>query len=161
MNHELIALAEQLGEILRAKNLKIAIAESCTGGGLCQIMTEVAGSSAWFECGFVTYSNASKMKMLGVTARTLEQFGAVSAETALAMVSGTITASAVDCAIAITGIAGPSGGSQEKPVGTVFIALQTEKNRVCYKKHFNGTRHEIRQQVLKFALNTFITAETF
>jgi nicotinamide-nucleotide amidase len=157
MDNELIKLSENLGLLLKAKKLKIAIAESCTGGGLCQFITEVAGCSAWFECGFVTYSNAAKIKMLGVKAETLERFGAVSEEVALEMAEGALIKSGADCAIAITGIAGPTGDTVAKPVGTVFVAVQTRQQKICYKKYFIGARHEIRLQTLKFALNTIIT----
>ncbi len=152
MQMQLIQLANEIGQLLRANNAKLAIAESCTGGGLCQLMTEVAGSSAWFDCGFVCYSNLSKIKMLGVNPHTLETFGAVSAETALEMSAGALQKSGADYAVSITGIAGPDGGSVEKPVGIVFIALQTGQTACCYPQHFQGTRAEIRQKSLVFAL---------
>jgi nicotinamide-nucleotide amidase len=153
MDAELMALAKQVGLRLKANGQMIATAESCTGGGIAQIMTEISGSSAWFDCAFVTYSNNAKVQMLGVKAATLEKYGAVSAETALEMVSGALACSGADCVIAVTGIAGPDGGSLEKPVGTVFIAL-------CYKneaakivrKQFIGNRHQIRTQTVKTAL---------
>jgi len=153
MDAELMALAKQVGLRLKANGQMIATAESCTGGGIAQIITEISGSSAWFDSAFVTYSNNAKVQMLGVKAATLEKYGAVSAETALEMVSGALACSSADCVIAVTGIAGPDGGSLEKPVGTVFIAL-------CYKneaakivrKQFVGNRHQIRTQTVKTAL---------
>jgi len=153
MDAELLALATQLGQHLQANGKMIATAESCTGGGIAQIITEIAGSSKWFDRGFVTYSNLSKVQMLAVNPATLDTFGAVSEQTALEMVRGALLYSAADCAIAVTGIAGPDGGSLEKPVGTVFIAR-------CYKhetanvirKQFVGNRHQIRTQTIKTAL---------
>lgn len=156
MDKALNKLVSDLGRILHEKNLKVAIAESCTGGGICQLVTSFAGSSLWFDCGFVTYSNASKIKMLGVKAETLDFYGAVSRETALEMVHGALENSAAQCAIAVTGIADPSGGSVEKPVGMIFIAVQNGDNSVCYENYFMGTRHEIRQYAVKFALETLL-----
>lgn len=156
MENELIKLAEHLGQTLRAGNLKLAIAESCTGGGICQLLTEIAGSSHWFECGFVTYSNNSKIQMLDVKRETIENFGAVSKETAIEMAQGALANSEADYTISVTGIAGPDGGSVEKPVGTVFIALQYGEQSICYKKHFSGNRHEIRQQSIKFAFEAML-----
>lgn len=156
MDNELIQLAENLGQFLTQKNLKIAIAESCTGGGICQLLTEIAGSSQWFECGFVCYSNTSKMKMLEVKAETLENFGAVSKETAIEMAQGALKNSEADYSVSVTGIAGPGGGSAKKPVGTVFIALQNAHKSVSYEKHFEGVRHEIRQQAILFALTALL-----
>ena len=153
MDNELILLAENLGQLLKSKGVKIAVAESCTGGGICQLLTEISGSSAWFECGFITYSNQSKMQMLAVKPETLANFGAVSKEVALEMAHGALKNSAANYAISVTGIAGPDGGSVQKPVGTVFIALKNKKKEVCYQKYFQGDRHEIRQQAMRFSLN--------
>lgn len=152
MDTELIHLAETVGQLLKKNFLTIAIAESCTGGGICQLLTEISGSSSWFECGFICYSNHSKSKMLGVKAETLENFGAVSKETAIEMAHGALKNSGADYTISVTGIAGPEGGSLEKPVGTVFIALQNKTTHRCYQMYFDGTRHEIRQQTIRFAL---------
>ena len=136
MDNELFELAQQLGRLLKSKEKKIATAESCTGGWIAQIITEVSGSSAWFDRGFVTYSNAAKMEMLGVKPETLDNFGAVSAQTATEMVTGALAHSDADCAIAVTGIAGPDGGTAEKPVGTVFIAwaYKNQDVKVVQKK---------------------------
>ena len=122
MEKTLFQLAEQLGAELTGKGFKIATAESCTGGLVAQVITEIPGSSAWFDRGFVTYSNASKMQMLGVKQQTLQQFGAVSEQTVSEMVAGVLLRSEADCAIAVSGIAGPAGGTDEKPVGTVCLA---------------------------------------
>ncbi len=151
MDNELFELAQQLGRLLKSKEKKIATAESCTGGWIAQIITEVSGSSAWFDRGFVTYSNAAKMEMLGVKSETLDNFGAVSAQTATEMVTGALAHSDADCAIAVTGIAGPDGGSAEKPVGTVFIAWAYKNQDIkVVQKKLMGSRHEIRRQTVKF-----------
>jgi len=153
MDNELFELAQQLGQLLNSKGKKIATAESCTGGWIAQMITEVSGSSAWFDRGFVTYSNAAKMQMLGVKPETLDKFGAVSVQTATEMVTGTLAHSDADCAIAVTGIAGPDGGTAEKPVGTVFIAwADKNKNVKVVQKKLMGNRHQIRRQTVKIAL---------
>jgi nicotinamide-nucleotide amidase len=153
MDNELLELAQQLGLLLKSKEKKIATAESCTGGWIAQAITEVPGSSAWFDRGFVTYSNAAKMQMLGVKPETLEKYGAVSAQTATEMVIGVLTYSDADCAIAVTGIAGPDGGTAEKPVGTVFIAWAYKNQDVkVVQKKLTGDRHQIRKQTVQIAL---------
>ena len=153
MDNELFELARQLGCQLKSNGKKIATAESCTGGWIAQIITEVSGSSAWFDRGFVTYSNAAKMQMLGVSPETLAQYGAVSAQTATAMVVGALAHSDADCAIAVTGIAGPDGGTAEKPVGTVFIAWAYKNSDVkVIQLQLTGDRHQIRRQTVKIAL---------
>jgi nicotinamide-nucleotide amidase len=157
MERELIKLAQELGHILQAKGLTIAIAESCTGGGICQLLTEIAGSSQWFERGFITYSNNSKVQMLGVKTQTIELYGAVSQQTAIEMAEGALKNSEADYVVSVTGIAGPEGGTLEKPVGTVFIALQNKTEMICYQKYFSGTRHEIRQKTIKFSLESLQT----
>ena len=153
MDNELFELAQQLGFLLKSKEKKIATAESCTGGWIAQIITEVPGSSAWFDRGFVTYSNAAKIQMLGVNPETLDKFGAVSAQTAAEMVNGALAYSDADCAIAVTGIAGPEGGTAEKPVGTVFIAWACKNQEVKVAlKQLIGSRHEIRRQTVRVAI---------
>jgi nicotinamide-nucleotide amidase len=153
MESELIELAEQLGRKLKAGGKTIATAESCTGGWIAQTITEVPGSSAWFDRGFVTYSNAAKVQMLGVSQQTLENYGAVSAETATQMAAGALAHSEADVAVAVTGIAGPDGGTPEKPVGTVFIAWahKTGEAKVV-KKHFVGNRQQVRAQTVRSAI---------
>jgi nicotinamide-nucleotide amidase len=153
MDNELFELAEQLGRLLKSKEKKIATAESCTGGWIAQIITEVSGSSGWFDRGFVTYSNAAKIQMLGVKPDTLDKYGAVSAQTATEMVNGALAYSDADCAIAVTGIAGPDGGTAQKPVGTVFIAWAYKNQEVkVVEKKLTGNRHQIRRQTVKIAL---------
>ena len=118
---ELVERARRLGELARAAGIRVATAESCTGGLTAAAITAVAGSSEWFERGFVAYSNRAKTEMLGVDAGLIERHGAVSPEVALAMAGGALERGAAELAVAITGIAGPDGGSEEKPVGTVWI----------------------------------------
>jgi nicotinamide-nucleotide amidase len=143
----LSTLSLELGAILKERNLTLALAESCTGGLVAQTITSVAGSSAWFDRGFVTYSNESKIEMLGVSPETLEKFGAVSEETAIEMAQGALTHSHAQLAGSITGIAGPDGGTKEKPVGTVCFAwVGTKLPLSSTTKRFFGNREEVRQQ---------------
>ena len=144
---DLATLAIELGAVLKERNLMLALAESCTGGMVAQSITSVAGSSAWFDRGFVTYSNVSKIEMLGVRAETLEKFGAVSEETALEMALGCLKHSHAQLSGSITGIAGPDGGTVDKPVGTVCFAWVGEKLLLSTTtKRFFGNREEVRQQ---------------
>ena len=153
MQNHIYQLAVLLGQRLNARNWQLALAESCTGGGIAQAVTDVPGSSAWFDRGFVTYSNAAKIEMLGVQRATLDRVGAVSRETALEMVSGALTKSRANLAFAVTGIAGPDGGSDDKPVGMVFIAWQLRGGEGdCVKKQFAGDRLAVRRQVIEFCL---------
>lgn len=153
MENELFEFAQQLGLLLKANGKKIATAESCTGGWIAQCMTEVPGSSAWFDRGFVTYSNAAKIQMLGVNFETLEKYGAVSAETAIEMVMGALARSEADYAVAVTGIAGPDGGTVDKPVGTVFIAWADKDGDIrVQKSRFYGNRRQIRAQTVLTAI---------
>ena len=140
------ALARQLGEGCRLRGRVLALAESCTAGGVCEAITRIPGSSAWLDRGFVTYSNEAKVDLLGVRADTLATFGAVSAETAREMVLGALRASRADTAAAVTGIAGPDGGSAEKPVGLVWFAwcLRGGTARV-EERRFQGDRDTIRR----------------
>lgn len=145
--------AKKIGELLNAQSLKLVTVESCTGGGLSYWITAIPGSSAWFERGFVTYTNEAKTELTTVPNHIIQQFGAVSAETAKAMAEGGLRNSHADISIAITGIAGPSGGTPDKPVGTVWIAfaghnLQTNANVYI----FPGTRNQIRDRAILCAL---------
>lgn len=140
-------LSTQLGVELQKHGYKLALAESCTGGMVSAAITEVAGSSDWFDRGFVTYSNASKQELLKVSSNTLAKYGAVSEETAKEMALGALKNSHANIAASITGIAGPSGGSEEKPVGTVCFALSTKEGHLeTMTEHFKGNRQEIRHQ---------------
>ena len=148
----LATLALELGEVLKERNLSFALAESCTGGLVAATVTDIAGSSAWFDRGFVTYSNESKIEMLGIRAETLQKYGAVSEQTATEMALGCLKKSALkhnhaQIAGSITGIAGPDGGSKEKPVGTVCFAwVGTKLPLSTTTKRFFGNRQEVRQQ---------------
>lgn len=153
MDHSIFQIAELLGRHLIARRWQLALAESCTGGGIAQAITDVPGSSAWFDRGFVTYSNASKIDMLGVQPSTLRQAGAVSEETALEMAAGALAHSRADLVLAVTGIAGPDGGTPDKPVGTVYIACQKRGGEgFSVKKLFSGDRQAVRRQTLAFSL---------
>jgi nicotinamide-nucleotide amidase len=150
---ELQFQAERLGASLRDTKQMLVTAESCTGGWIAKTVTDVAGSSDWFDCGLAAYSYEAKQRLLGVRAETLEHFGAVSRETALEMVSGALVHSGSTVAVAVTGIAGPGGGTDDKPVGTVWIAW---KRRGGYPKaelfHFEGDREAVRRQTVAAAL---------
>lgn len=140
-------------EKLIEKGIVVATAESCTGGMISSTITDVPGSSAIFGYGMVTYSNEAKMKILGVKEDTLKQFGAVSKETAYEMAEGLKSVSCADVAVSVTGIAGPGGGSAEKPVGLVYMGIATEEGIFTKKNFFHGTRDEIRNQTVNTALN--------
>lgn len=146
-------LARQLAEKLTHSGSMICTAESCTGGLIAKTFTDLAGSSEWFERGFVTYSNQAKMDMLGVSPETLQQHGAVSEETASEMAIGAIANSEAQYAIAVTGIAGPGGGSAEKPVGTVWFGFATAASLSCEQQVFEGDRQQVRQSSLQYALH--------
>ncbi|HSH73984.1 MAG TPA: nicotinamide-nucleotide amidohydrolase family protein [Methylophilaceae bacterium] len=153
VNDPLLALAEELGSLLKARGWMLALAESCTGGWVAQTVTSIAGSSVWFDRGFVTYSNASKIEMLGVRESTLAQDGAVSSETATEMALGAIANSHAHIAVAITGIAGPDGGSVDKPVGMVCFAWAKLNMPVMTStEYFTGDRQQIREQAVRAAL---------
>ena len=146
-------LAQQLGTLAQASHHTLVTAESCTGGWIAKVLTDIAGSSAWFECGIAAYSYESKQALLGVRPETLEHLGAVSRETVLEMVSGALVHSGASLAVAVTGIAGPSGGTPDKPVGTVWIAW---KRRGGYPTaelfRFDGDREAVRRQTVATAL---------
>jgi nicotinamide-nucleotide amidase len=148
-----INLATQVGAALKAQGMMLATAESCTGGGVACAMTEIDGSSAWFDRGFVTYSNQAKVEMLGVAPDTLAHFGAVSETTVREMVAGALRNSGAQLALAVSGIAGPGGGTAEKPVGTVWFAWGLEDGASATRlHHLLGSRAEIREQAVRIAL---------
>jgi nicotinamide-nucleotide amidase len=149
-------LATKLGEVLLKSNYYLVSAESCTGGWIAEAVTAIAGSSSWFERGFVTYSNASKQELLNVKAETLMRYGAVSEQIALEMVIGALKNSHAQVGVAITGIAGPSGGSPDKPVGTVWIAYAFPQQVYAKCYYFQGNRTEIREQTVIGALETLL-----
>ena len=150
---QLQALAEQVGNRLRAARQMLVTAESCTGGWIAKTVTDIAGSSDWFDCGLVAYSYEAKQALLSVNPHTLETQGAVSRETVIEMVSGALVHSGASVAVAVTGIAGPGGGTPEKPVGTVWIAW---KRRGGYPRAelftFQGDRDAVRRQTVASAL---------
>jgi len=153
----LLALAQQVGTLLKQNGLMLATAESCTGGWIGQVVTAIPGSSGWFDRGFITYSNLAKQQMLSVTPAILTRFGAVSEQTARAMADGAITKSEAQVAVAVTGIAGPEGGTATKPVGTVCFAWsiinqenQSASSRTCL---FSGGREAIRRQAVATSLH--------
>ena len=153
MSDTLTTLAALVGERLKDRGVKLAAAESCTGGWVAQAVTSVSGSSDWFERGFVTYSNDAKREMLGVRAETLDRFGAVSEETAREMALGALAASRAQFAVAITGVAGPTGGTPAKPVGMVCLAWASLEGAVdTVTRHFAGNREEVRRQSVICAL---------
>lgn len=151
------ALSEQLGMLLKQQHLKLATAESCTGGQLAQTITAIPGSSAWFERGFISYSNLSKQELLGVSEKTLKNYGAVSKETAEEMAKGVLKKSPADISLAITGIAGPDGGTKKNPVGTVCFAWAYKNSieETC-EQHFDGDRLIIRYAAVEFSLKKLI-----
>jgi nicotinamide-nucleotide amidase len=148
----LLKLAAELGAALKQRGWMLALAESCTGGMAAQYITAIAGSSAWFERGFVTYSNAAKMDMLGVSLATLDQYGAVSEQTAKEMAQGALAQSRAHIAAAITGIAGPDGGTPDKPVGTVCFAWADKNGISASTVRFSGDRHAVRLQAVNHCL---------
>jgi len=154
MDADLVELSQALGSACLQRRLLISTAESCTGGWAAQVITHTAGSSAWFERGFVTYSNDAKQDMLGVAPDTLAKFGAVSLETAAEMASGALKNSKAMFSLAITGIAGPTGGSSGKPVGTVCFAwCRTGAAAETETQLFSGDREAIRRQAVIHALS--------
>lgn len=152
-DHALHRLAEQVGTRLQAQRQMLATAESCTGGWIAKMITDIPGCSAWFDCGMAAYSYEAKQALLGVRPQTLEEHGAVSRETVVEMVSGALIHSGASVAVAVTGIAGPTGATPGKPVGTVWIAW---KRRGGYPKaevfHFDGDREAVRRQTVAAAL---------
>jgi nicotinamide-nucleotide amidase len=149
------ARAQRVLELCRARSLLVATAESCTGGLVAGALTDIAGSSDVVDCGFVTYSNTAKQSLLGVSAVTLNRHGAVSAETAAAMAKGALKNSQADIAVAITGIAGPGGGSKEKPVGLVHFAVAARGGRVLARRRLYGNigRGRVRERSVAEALS--------
>ena len=154
LNDEITKKAEQLLSACQMAGLMVATAESCTGGLIAGALTEIAGSSAVVERGFVTYSNEAKNELLGVPLETIQNHGAVSRETAIAMAEGALANAPVDVTVAVTGVAGPGGGSPEKPVGTVQIASAHKgKSTVTHEFHFDGDRVSVREQTVIAALD--------
>lgn len=156
MNNALSTLSTALGQALQARGLLLATAESCTGGGVAQAVTDINGSSAWFERGFVTYSNAAKTSMLGVPAALIAAHGAVSEEVAAAMAQGSLAHSEAQVAVSTTGIAGPTGGVPGKPVGTVCFGWAIGERVVTQRLVFAGDRQAVREQAVAHALQELL-----
>jgi nicotinamide-nucleotide amidase len=158
---ELAALTMQLGQTLLARHQSLVTAESCTGGWIAKLVTDVPGSSEWFDCGLAAYSYEAKQGLLGVRPETLMEHGAVSEETCIEMVSGALVHSGASIAVAVTGIAGPGGGTADKPVGTVWIGW---KRRGDYPHaelfHFDGDRDAVRRQTVAAAINGLLKSLT-
>ena len=151
-------LSLELAELLLKKEYKIGLAESCTGGGIAKVLTDLPGSSNWFELGVVTYSNEAKEKILGVPKSLLESYGAVSEPVAKAMVEGVVKLSEADVSISVTGIAGPDGGSKEKPVGMVCFGFHNLIQGIRVETiKFSGDRPSIRHQAVKYALRATLS----
>ncbi len=153
MHHQ---LTSELARLLQAHQAMLATAESCTGGLIAAACTDLAGSSLWFECGFVSYSNAAKTQLLGVPPELITAHGAVSEPVARAMASGAISHSEAQVAVAVTGVAGPAGGSADKPVGTVWLAWAWGGRVEAERQHFGGDRQAVRQATVDHALRGLI-----
>ena len=156
MNQDSTQLVIRLAALVLEKHLKVCTAESCTGGLIAKSFTDLAGSSDWFERGFVTYSNQSKTEMIDVPESVIDEYGAVSEAVANAMARGALKHSAADVSIAVTGVAGPAGGSVEKPVGTVWIAVASEKQLIAKKYLFDGDRAAIRIATMRSAIEMLL-----
>ncbi len=151
----LLQLSHQVGEALGQLGARVTTAESCTGGWIAKVITDVSGSSAWFERGFVTYSNDAKQQMIGVSSSTLEKQGAVSEAVVREMAQGALDAAGADYALAVSGIAGPDGGSVEKPVGTVWFGFASKSDGTLARHQlFSGDRDAVRRQSTEYALQT-------
>ncbi len=147
-----IRLVQELAECLRQRRWRLSCAESCTGGGIASALTEVAGASAWFDRGFVCYSNRAKQEMLGVSAETLARHGAVSRETVVEMAGGALLRSRAHLSVAVSGIAGPDGGTPDRPVGTVWIAWASERIVDALCERYPGDRAAVREATIDTAL---------
>jgi nicotinamide-nucleotide amidase len=159
MRHDLNDLSQQLANALLQQQKQLAVAESCTGGWLAKCLTDIAGSSQWFERGFVTYSNLAKQDMLGVLPETLEREGAVSEAVVREMAAGVLRHSTADLSMAISGIAGPGGGVPGKPVGTVCFGLAYKDNVIQLDtQYFEGEREDVRRQSVAHALTRLLHA---
>ena len=151
-------LAKQVGLALTRQGLMLASAESCTGGWLGQIVTSIPGSSTWYQSGFITYTANSKQKMLGISTKTLKEYGEVSEQMARDMAHGVVTKSGAQVSVSITGIAGPGGGTTKKPVGMVCFAWEMKDNHMRSEtRHFSGDREAVRQQSVAVAMQGLIT----
>ena len=156
MNEYNVTLVQKVADQLLQHGQKVCTAESCTGGLIAKTFTDLAGSSDWFERGFVTYSNQAKSEMLAVPASLIEDYGAVSEAVATAMASGALRHSQADFSIAVTGVAGPAGGRDEKPVGTVWIGVASVEQLIARRYLFDGDRQAVREATLVSALEMLL-----
>jgi len=156
MNASTVKLVERLATALLRNQRRVATAESCTGGLIAKTFTDLAGSSDWFDRGFVTYSNQAKSEMLAVPASIIEDYGAVSEPVATAMASGVLSHSLADYAVSVTGVAGPGGDSDEKPVGTVWIAVASAERLESKRYQFDGDRQAVRDATLRSAIEALL-----
>jgi nicotinamide-nucleotide amidase len=156
MTEDIIQLAQHLGNKLSAKGWQITCAESCTGGGVGYAITSISGSSAWFKKGYITYANAAKQELLGVTERTLIEHGAVSAATVEEMAAGAAKHANAEVAVAISGIAGPDGGTPDKPVGTVWFGFFINGQSISQKQLITGDRQAVRIKAIEYALSSIL-----
>jgi nicotinamide-nucleotide amidase len=163
-DNDLFALSERVGQKLRTAGRRLATAESCTGGWVAKACTDVAGSSQWFECGFVTYSDAAKVRNISVSERTLADHGAVSEATVREMAVGALGVSGADVAVAISGIAGPDGGTPSKPVGTVWFGMASRSGTgiavISEMQLFGGDRELIRRRSVERALQLILALDS-
>lgn len=155
-NQSITSIAERVGNQLLQKKAKITTAESCTGGGIAEAITAVAGSSQWFEYGYITYANKAKKQLVNVSQNTLDTYGAVSEQVVEQMAVGAIHSSGANYAIAVSGIAGPDGGSAEKPVGTVWVCWITPETTRVEQYQLQGDRQAVREQVIKISLQELL-----
>lgn len=151
-------LAEQLGKALLARGWRVTAAESCTGGGIASAITDIAGSSGWFDMGWVTYSNEAKQRLLGVASATLAEHGAVSEAVVHEMAQGALRAAGANLAVAVSGVAGPGGGTAAKPVGTVCLAIARAGEVRCETRRFEGDRAAVRAQTVAWALSRLLAS---
>ena len=155
-SQSITAMSKQLGKALRHVNAKVTTAESCTGGGIAEAITAIAGSSDWFEYGYITYANKAKKQLLNVEQQTLDRFGAVSEQVVEQMALGALNSSGADYAIAVSGIAGPDGGTAEKPAGTVWICWLSREITKVEKYQLQGDRQAVREQIIKISLQELL-----
>ena len=155
-NQSITSIADRVGNQLLQKKAKITTAESCTGGGIAEAITATAGSSQWFEYGYITYANIAKKQLLNVSQKTLDAYGAVSEQVVEQMAVGAIHSSGANYAIAVSGIAGPDGGSAEKPVGTVWVCWITPETTRVEQYQLQGDRQAVREQVIKISLQELL-----
>ncbi len=158
LSTSILTLSSQLGEALKQKGWRVSCAESCTGGGIGYAITSVSGSSQWFGEGFITYSNEAKASTLKVSDLDLDKYGAVSEPVVIQMAEGAARNTEAELAISVSGIAGPDGGSEDKPVGTVWFGRYADGDLCATKQVFSGDRHEVREKTILFALQYCLDA---